>query len=200
MDRFPYDEVELFCVCAWQIWYVRNDLYFEKVYVSPELCYKRAHDMLSEYRKANYFESKAPHDRRHAHWVSPSHDTIKINVDAAVNMLDDRVGVGVVARNSEGKVLLSAAKSISPVTSVERAELEAFKWAVELVKNQNWDKVIFEGDAQVVVKALQGNLSRDFHSQIVVDNILLTASSLAHHSFLFCFREANRVARPLCFN
>lgn len=81
-------EVELFSVCAWQIWCARNDLYFENLYVSPELCFKRAKDMLSEYRKANIPEPKEHYRRQKARWVPLDHDTIKINVCTCLNYLN----------------------------------------------------------------------------------------------------------------
>lgn len=70
-----------------------------------------------------------------------------------------RGGMGVVARDSAGTVLLSASKSFWPVVHAERAEIEAFTWATGLVKDHNWSKVVIEGDAQIVVKALQGSIS-----------------------------------------
>lgn len=120
--------------------------------------------------------------------------SIKINVDAAVNSKEDRFGVGVVARNEAGEVLLTASKTVWPFYIVERAELEAFQWAVQLVKDMQWSEVILEGDAQNVVNSLQCKLSRGIHNQVLVNNILAATSGINHLSFNFCFREANNVA------
>lgn len=57
--------------------------------------------------------------------------------------------------------------------------------------------MVIEGDAQNVVKAFQGKLSRGFHSQVMVDNIMKAASRIDQIEFLFCFREANAVAHRL---
>jgi hypothetical protein len=46
-------EAEFFGVCAWQIWTSRNEFCFEKIYVAPDLCYRRSLDLLLEFRKAN---------------------------------------------------------------------------------------------------------------------------------------------------
>lgn len=50
-----------------------------------------------------------------------------------------------------------------------------------------------EGDAQVVVNALQGKLSRSAHSQVIVDNIINASARVPRISFSFCFRKANNV-------
>ena len=53
MERKNQRKLEFFSVCAWQIWSSRNELCFEKIYIAPDLFYKRAHDLLSEFKKAN---------------------------------------------------------------------------------------------------------------------------------------------------
>lgn len=80
---------------------------------------------------------------------------------------------------------------------VERAELEAFQWAVKLVLDQQWSNVIFEGDANNVIEALHQKLSRGLHNQVLVNNILASTSVLESVRFNFCYREANNVAYRL---
>lgn len=120
-----------------------------------------------------------------------------MNVDAAINDKEDRFGIGVVARNDVGEVLFAASKTLWPVSTVERAEIEAFLWAVELAKMHQWLHVTLEGDAQVVVHALQQKLTRSFHNQVLIDNVLASSAGRISFSFNFCYREANRVAHRL---
>lgn len=86
MSSKNQEETELFCMIAWQIWNARNDLYFEKITVSPELCSKRAKDLYSEFKKANEAGNRDNDRRRQAKWVPSDQQMIKINVDAAVNI------------------------------------------------------------------------------------------------------------------
>lgn len=46
MNQRSQKEVKLFGVCAWQILCARNDLCFEKIFISPEHCYMRASELL----------------------------------------------------------------------------------------------------------------------------------------------------------
>lgn len=78
-------------------------------------------------------------------------ELIKVNVDAAVNKTENRIGIGVVARDIEGLVIMAASKTMWPFIGVERAELEAFYWATQLANERHWEHIIFEGD---VVDAL----------------------------------------------
>lgn len=96
-----------------------------------------------------------------------------------------------------GTVLLSAARTVWPVVAVERAEIQGFSWAADIVNEKNWSNVMVEGDAQVVVRALQGSISRNLHNQVLIDNVRFQMSKIADHSFSFCFREANNVAHKL---
>lgn len=197
LQQTKMEDFELFCVCAWQIWCARNDLYFEKISITPELCFKRAYDMLVEFRKANVLDIKNSTPRGKPKWIPPANQIIKVNVDAAVNIQEDIVGLGVVARNSLGEVCLAASKTVWPFMSVEMAELSAFLWVVEFVKDKSWDSIVFEGDAHSIVTALNGVLSRGLHAQILVDNILVASTKFAHLEFLFCYREANSVVHRL---
>lgn len=162
MSQKIKQEAKLVGVCAWQIWSARNELIFNKIYVPPDLCFKRAADMLMEYRKANETDHMAPSKRDKARWLPPNPGFLKINVDAGVSLKDDRFGLGLVARNHEGEVILTAAKSVWSFSTVERAKLQAFEWAAELVKEHNWSHVVLEGDAQVAVNALNGKIQRGF--------------------------------------
>lgn len=198
MENQKHEVFKLFGVIAWQIWSARNDLIFEKNFISSKLCFKKANDMFLDYRKATLQDnSQGKTSRANVRWSPPALDTIKINVDATVNKTDDRVGLGVVARNISGDVILAASRTIWSLISVERAELEAFRWAVDLAKHHRWNKISIEGDAQIIVHALQHKLSRGFHDQVVVDNILEAAKDIHSISFSFCFREANKVAHRL---
>lgn len=197
MELKSKEEVELFSVCAWQIWNARNELCFEKTVIAPELCFKRACDILAEYKSANRLNSVTRAKRDAAKWEPPAHGTIKINVDAAVNNKENRIGLGVVARDADGKVVMAASKTAWPFIESERAELEAFLWAAHLIQHYQWKHVIVEGDAQVVVEALQSKLTRGLHNQILVSNILDSLADVDHITFNFCYREANGVAHRL---
>lgn len=116
-------------------------------FIAPELCYKRAFDMLKDYQKANDLNTGTVNKRAGAKWDPPPRGFLKINVEAAINKKVDIIGLGLIVRDSDGSVLLFAARSSWPVVEAERAEIAGFKWAANIVKEKNWCKVVVEGDA-----------------------------------------------------
>lgn len=114
MEVKNLEEVETLCVCAWKIWGTKNDLYFEKIYAFLDVCYRRALDILLEFRKASDHGHQEHLRRSNSKWAPPEQGSIKVNVDATINVKEDKVGLGVVARDSNGIVFLSASKTIWP--------------------------------------------------------------------------------------
>lgn len=127
-------------------------------------------------------------------WSPPETGWIKINVDTAVNNKDNRVGLGVVACNESSAVLFAASRTIRPYIDVERAEIEAFVWAASLAKDRDWNRIIFEGDAQTIVNALKRNTPRSLHNQVLINIVSAILSDIDSYSFSFCYREENNVA------
>lgn len=191
-----HPSLELICMCAWQIWKARNDLWFEKILIHPNMCFFRAKDLLDEYGKTNV---KLGHvkARREAKWSRPPEGFVKINIDAAVDIGAGRAAIGMVARDSVGAVLVAAAHPLGPWTGVERAEIEGMLWAVSMVASLGWKHCIFEGDAKLIIDALNGRIGQAVHNQVLIDNILARSQDFAEVSFSFCFREANAIAHRL---
>lgn len=148
----------------WQVWFVRNELCFEKIYSSPEVCFKRARDGLKDYQRWNGTTNPKKICRDKAKWCKPHETYIKINFDAALNNQKECYGLGIVARDSSGRVLLAAAQTQWPLISAEMAEIKAADWAVRMAIEQRWNKAIIEGDAAVVIEALNQKRVRGFHA------------------------------------
>lgn len=101
--------------------------------MSPDLCAKRAKDLYSEYKNANETGHQDRVRSRNAKGIPPEQQVIKVNVDATVNIQEDKIGFGMVARDSNRKVLFAASETTWPFSTVELAELTAFSWAIDLI-------------------------------------------------------------------
>lgn len=170
-------------------------LCFEKVSIIPKVRLGRARDLLVEYVSAN--DKGKDSVRRNSKWSHPLAGIVKINVDVVVDIHAERVSLGLVARDSNGKVLMAASKSVWPFMRVEHAETDGFWWAVQLASSNDWKRCVFEGDAKMVIEALNGNIIRVAHIQVIIENILATSLIFDQVSFEFYFREANMVAHRL---
>lgn len=67
---------------------------------------------------------------------------------------NDRVGWGVVARNSHGHILHAGAVSIDAIFDVFGAKLGALERAVAIAADLGMLRVVFETDSQLLAEAL----------------------------------------------
>ena len=79
----------------------------------------------------------------------------KINFDGAMFGESGEVGIRVVVPNSVGEVKAALAEKIRKPLTVEVLKLLATRRAALFSEDLGLDKVIFEGDSEQVMKALQ---------------------------------------------
>lgn len=65
------------------------------------------------------------------------------------------MGLVVIIRNCEGEIMASCCELLNMVSQSVEAEALALRKAVELCIDMGFSKVIFEGDVQVVIKAVE---------------------------------------------
>lgn len=85
-------------------------------------------------------------------WRPPTTGFIKINVNAAVSQ--SRTTLAAVARNDKGEVLGTWAKA-DCVEEHEVAEAKAVLWALQMAMEEDYSRVIVEGDAKGIMDPLQ---------------------------------------------
>lgn len=127
--------MELFVTLGWQLCKARNEAIFDKVQDPPRLCVRKASDWLQEYQKAlEYGWSSLVSMSRADNWHRPPAEFIKVNVDGAFSTLEDKRGIGVVARDSAGSFILADSKTLWFDGSAEIVEARAVLWALDLAK------------------------------------------------------------------
>ena len=108
-----------------------------------------------------------------ARWKPPASGELKANFDGAVFVDSDEAGIGVVIRNENGEVMAALSEKIALPPSEETWELLAKRKAAMFAVELGFQHVIFEDDAEGVIKALSqrdptqspiGHLVKDFRS------------------------------------
>ncbi|CAL1357844.1 unnamed protein product [Linum trigynum] len=89
----------------------------------------------------------------------PPLDHLKINFDAAVQ--DSGCSSGLVVRGSYGHVLLAVGVQHQGISDPYIAELLAAREAISLATSRSLARVIFEGDAEVVIRELKLGVVED---------------------------------------
>lgn len=92
---------------AWAIWSSRNKLVFENKVENAKEIVSWANRLLGDFLMSNELdEAKVPRVKPSPTlWCPPLSDSVKINVDVAVNQAMEYIGIGIVARDCNGTVL-----------------------------------------------------------------------------------------------
>ena len=116
-------------------------------------------------------------------WSPPPSATLKTNFDGAMFGQLDEVGIGIVIRNSEGKVMAAFTEKIQKPSSVEILELLAVRHAFLFSAETRFSSSIFEGDSESVVKSLQGWGLENSQGGHIIKDILSYANFFQSFSF-----------------
>ncbi|XP_052883496.1 uncharacterized protein LOC128292649 [Gossypium arboreum] len=110
---------------------------------------KEIADFIKSYiKKISGFEQKKTGKRDYSRkWQRPPHNFFKINFDGAFNERQNKSASGIVARNQEGRVLVSRLELHHGITSVFTAEAIACWKAV-----QTRHSIIIEGDSLTIIR------------------------------------------------
>lgn len=98
------------------------------------------------------------HGDRANTWVKPLNDEVKIIVDATTFIEYSSFGVGLLARNNNGEVLLGKSELYQGDVRPNFAEALAVKEALSWCKANGWQRVIIESDCLTVVQAIRSEV------------------------------------------
>jgi ribonuclease HI len=87
-------------------------------------------------------------------WNPPPSSTLKINVDAHLTG-DGHWGLGWVVRRFDGRCVGAATKVLKGSDDATEAEATGLLEAIQWAQRQRYTRIIFESDAEAVVKAIQ---------------------------------------------
>ena len=84
-------------------------------------------------------------------WANPPKGCYKVNVDAAINVSNQKAGLGVVIRNSMGKVVAAAVQGAPYRGDVACMEAEAVLFGIQSAQQAAVFPIIIESDSKEVV-------------------------------------------------
>ncbi|XP_031093123.1 uncharacterized protein LOC115997669 isoform X1 [Ipomoea triloba] len=192
-------EQSLFCqllVTCWKIWEVRNQKLWNNQSAHPRTVVDSARSFLeawSTVQKPNHSpRSHSAHER----WKNPPEGRLKLNVDAAINSNFKATGLGCILRNSFGEFVAARGQNWLGCYQPKLAEAISVREALKWLKERNFDNVIVETDALLVIQGLKDS---DFNSSfgLILEDIRKLASVFNCISFVFVKRSANTVAHKL---
>ncbi|XP_048493659.1 uncharacterized protein LOC125494130 [Beta vulgaris subsp. vulgaris] len=187
------------CYILWNVWVERNRKVFEFTSHPATVVGQRIMRQVVEfnnYAVRIYGGVRSPAATSSSRWSAPPFGAIKLNTDASLAE-EGWVGLGVIARDSEGKVCFAATRRVRAYWPPEVAECKAIYMATRLAKDHGYGDVIFESDSLVATKRL--SKAAIFFSDLdaILGDILAMCNAFSSVSFSHVKRDGNTVAHNL---
>nr|POF23783.1 hypothetical protein CFP56_13720 [Quercus suber] len=140
------DEAEFFAKLLWLVWLSRN-----KTRVGTEVGSIKAEIVWLKDGKQGQPQPPV------ARWTPPETDVFKVNFEGAVIPGSQKIGVGIVIRDSEGQIMaaLSEKLRVPRIQKPEVVEAIAARRAIIFARELGLRQVVLEGDCQMLMQALQ---------------------------------------------
>jgi hypothetical protein len=198
--KYGKENWSLFIQLARQIWMRRNKWVHDGIFIDPNTLLRETVKFMEEFKevnKAQPSEANAENNNGVSKWKAPPPGWCKANWDASIDKNRGQLGIGVVVRDDKGLVIAAASKVrqglFEPVMGEAIASYEAARICKELSIPKGW----LEGDAKIIVDALNSDeriLSRYGH---LVEDTRSILQSFPSWKCDFVHREANEAAHRL---
>ncbi|XP_048498268.1 uncharacterized protein LOC125496756 [Beta vulgaris subsp. vulgaris] len=166
---------------AWVIWGERNKLIFQEQSTPLHVLVNRVRRLTEDHdnfgaRIYSHLQLKnIPSSSKT--WVPPTHDFVKINIDASVSEVY-WVELGDVARNSSGEVLFVATMRVKAYWALEA---KAIARGVKMSMRYELSNLVVESDCQLVINFLSKNTLFLSDLDFVLHDIVLVFLSCPGH-------------------
>ncbi|KAL5763812.1 hypothetical protein ACOSP7_016174 [Xanthoceras sorbifolium] len=105
-DILQSHEFEELAVILWRIWFRRNKFCHYQILLPDDFVCRWSRSFFADFHAArNHLPLPSP---SRSVWIPPAEGFYKINCDAAVDVSNFRIGLGVIIRDCFGRVMLSS--------------------------------------------------------------------------------------------
>jgi ribonuclease HI len=199
-EKCSTEESQLFVGIARKIWMRRNDVIHGNSFAHPTTLVQCARRNLEEFFQAsedNPVGSPTGRDESVRRWKAPPPGWLKANWDASLDRRHGKMGCGVVVRDDKGLVIAARCQTILGYLDPQLAEARAALMAVQLCRENGFMSVEFEGDAKVMIDAVNSQGQDWSRLGEVKEDIRQEVQGLHNWRMLFVHRECNQAAHAL---
>ncbi|KAF5471964.1 hypothetical protein F2P56_008721 [Juglans regia] len=152
-----FECIQEFVMVAKQIWWRRNEFIFNQRFRHPNQVAMVANQNIRMMKdlEMQKNDSSALSNSNLVIWQPPPIPFYKLNWDAAVDKIRAKVGIGIVVRDCEGRIIATMRRKQSLLPLPSLAEAYGPLLAVEFALDLGLTKTIFEGDSLQTVQALK---------------------------------------------
>ncbi|XP_041003989.1 uncharacterized protein LOC121249345 [Juglans microcarpa x Juglans regia] len=183
------------------LWIRRKAFIFEKNLTSPSCVIRSAKNALNEFHQVQVLLEEQKGNRSavggEKRWLLPEQNMIKANWDAALDVKARKMGAGVIIRNEKAEVMATCNIQKRNVVELALAKCYALRKAMELCKDLNFDKVTFEGDAQVVINVVNDPIEDPPFNGSSIQEMKMVLKGWQGWKVQYSHRDTNVVAHKL---
>ncbi|KAK9288011.1 hypothetical protein L1049_016456 [Liquidambar formosana] len=198
--RVGNEGVAIFFMNLWAIWLSGNMLVFEGIRRGAREIVDMAGRLLTDYTTALQ-DFKPTIDSMQIKWHPPPLGSFKANVDGALFLESRSAGIGVIVRDSAGRVIATTAKHIVGDFPANVVEALGVHFAVQFVRDLGLQSIMVGGDNLEVINAINSKEIDLTALGLILDDVQDT--TIEHYgtiTFGHTRRERNKVAHGLARN
>lgn len=216
LDRVDKNNRGTILLMLWRAWYLRNNVVHDKgnltitgsvsflqsyaeslLLVRQKVCDPKGKQVDQQHNQAPPRSVMNQIKENNMRWRAPLVGWAKINVDGAFNPEDGLGGLGIIIRDSSGKVLLSSWRFIRRCSSVLESELLACLEGLKLTAEWIKMPVILESDCAIAVERMSSKEYDRSQWSFLLREMKRKMALLSEVGFSQCRRNCNRVAHEL---
>ena len=203
VERLSVEELRMLGFVARQIWLRRNDVVFNGNLKSPERIVQAARLQMEQFDQASACKITDKSTmgnnriRTHVRWMKPPVRAVKINWDAALNERTGVAGLGVIARDHEGRTVAMQCSSFKHINNPTTAKTLAAWKSVVLGVQLGVIYMELEGDAKEVVQGMNCASNSARRDGSVLNDIKTLLHNFNTWKVTYINRRANWAAHSL---
>ena len=141
---------ELFAYMGWSLWLNRNAKRVGSTSLPTDKIFSDGVERLQEYHSMQDYPTQQDEVSHSTQWRPPPHSVYKVNFDGATFIDMDSAGLGVVARDLDGMVIVSLSERIRLPPTVADLEALACRRAILFALELELQDVVLEGDRRLL--------------------------------------------------
>ncbi|KAK3212813.1 hypothetical protein Dsin_017519 [Dipteronia sinensis] len=191
--------LEFLCVALWRIWLMRNLFVHGGRIQDMYQVVPWAEEFLAEFQDANSEAAKLVGRARPTGicWRPLEVGMLKLNTDVAIDVQNQRVGLGMVIRDDLGMVLAASTQKIRTYFSLPVAEAMTILRGTIFLKNSGLEPIVIESDALGVVQMINSATKVSADIGLIIEDIRDRLHEMSGSRVVFAYRNVNEVAHNL---